>query len=36
MRTLWQKYENHAYVGVALAAVALPWMLSLGIWLALR
>ncbi len=36
MLTLWRRYEKHANIGIALVAVVLPWLISFGIYLALR
>jgi len=36
MRGLWFRYEKCAYLGVAAAAIVLPWAISIGIYLVLR
>lgn len=36
MRALWHKYEKEAYLGIALASIVLPWLISFSVYLAFR
>jgi hypothetical protein len=36
MRTLWHRYQKEAYLGIALASIVLPWLVSFSVYLAMR